>query len=209
MVGKLFAVIIALVTVVHASATTVTFQGYLYGLNPSGTVSPVIGGRIIVGTFKPGFDVGRYTCIYGSPGWCNLDSNNYYEAVADGNFIPLSNVFDFGNFLWTDRGGVLTTYNGYFQGFGATDAVGSQLWIFGFAGAEPVASTIEVLASSSGDAFRVPASGSVSIDAAQTNMFILGQHYSDGIALTLVPIPEPTCLILFSIAVVMLGSRRR
>lgn len=209
MVGKLFAVVIAMIAVVNASAANVDFQGYLYS-GESGL--PIISGRIIVGTFKPGFDVLRYPCIYGDV-VCNLDGNAYYQAVADGNFIPLSNVNDINPFNVLipnkDPSIVLTGPGGYFSGTGTTDAVGSQLWIFGFPQPEPfLGGLLQALASGNSDAFRVPAVGTTLIDAAQTNIFVFGEHYGNGIRTTVVPFPEPTSLSFFSIAAVMLGASR-
>src|SRR5262245_21550402 len=97
-----FAVLATLAADSKVHAATVNYQGTLY--NNNGT--PVQGGLVIAGTFKPGFNTSNYSCTYGDA-FCNTDPNNYSEAVADGNFIPLDS-------------GVLTNSSGFFTGSGTS-----------------------------------------------------------------------------------------
>jgi len=162
----------------NSFAATVNFQGTLY--NASG--APVQGGRVIAGTFKPGFDVSftNYSCTYGDIA-CNLDPDNYDQAVADGNFIPLN-------------AGVLTNPFGVFSGSGTSTATGSKIYIFGFTGPQPTINQDFTQAI-----------------ASVANQFIYGSHFSDGFQTGLTPIPEPgSCgLAALGAAGALIRSSRR
>jgi len=185
-------------TFVLASAAsaqaTINYQGFLYSL--SGL--PVQNGRVIAGTFKPGFNVDNFTCIYGD-NVCNLNDNNYTQAVADGNFIPAG-------------AGVLTGFNGAFSGSGFSSApAGSKVWIFGFPTSQtsPQPDYTEVLASSSDPSFIVPAGGTATINASLANQFELGQKFSNGLQLTSIPIPEPSAAAVLAICLLTFSIQRR
>jgi hypothetical protein len=197
-VAAIAVVTISVLAVVPAAiCATVSYQGFLYNLGPfGGNGSPVVNGRVIAGTFKPGFNVSNYTCTYGDF-VCNLNNNNYSQAVADGNFIPLD-------------AGVLTNSTGLFQGVGVSNAVGSKIWFFGFLGQNPVPINLaEVLATSSDLSFTVPSTGTMTVNAVLANQFVLGQKFNNGIAVTGVPIPEPSTLLLLGLgAISLLGQRK-
>ena len=181
------------VTAPSAYSAAVNFQGFLHG--PGG--SPVVGGRVIAGTFKPGFNVDNYACTYGDL-FCNLNNNfNYDHAVADGNFIPLNS-------------GVLTDFFGSFSGSGISSATGSQIWIYGFPGPEPVQfNLLQALATSSDASFFVPAAGATTVNASLTNHFVLGQHINNGIGLSVVPFPEPSSILLCLASIFATQLRRQ
>jgi hypothetical protein len=186
-----FAVLATLATADEVAAATVNYQGMLYDFN--GT--PVQGGRVIAGTFKPGFNISNYSCTYGDA-FCNTDSDNYAQAVADGNFIPLNS-------------GVLTNSSGFFSGSGTSNAVGSQIWIYGFSGSQPVTNDLQqLLASSSNASYVVPGSGSITAFAATANQFVYGAHFSNGFQLGGVPFPEPTSSGLALLSLTTLVMRR-
>lgn len=173
------------------SLTTVSYQGFLY--NQFGT--PVQNGRIVAGTFKPGFDVNTYNYKYGDFVG-NSDPNNYAEAVADGNFIPFDS-------------GVLTGPLGVFSGSALSGAAGSKVWFFGFPTSQTFPSDgTEVLASSTDPSFILPSTGLVSLNAGNANQFILGSHLNNGLRLSGLPLPEPTSGVLVAFAAMMLGARR-
>jgi hypothetical protein len=179
-----------------ACSAIVNFQGTLYDFFGA----PVQGGRVIAGTFKPGFNVSNYACTYGDF-VCNTYTNNYSLAVADGNFIPLNT-------------GVLTNTFGVFSGSGTSTATGSQIWIFGFTGSQPVAVGMgeEVLASGFGSSFLVPSFGSTTVTASGANQFIFGQSFNTGFQTTGLPFPEPDTggLVAFgAISLIAGGMRQR
>lgn len=160
-------------------SAVVQFSGSLYG--ESGAVA--VNALVVAGTFKPSFPVSNYSCVYGD-NVCNLDHNNYSEAVADGNFIPI--------------GSTLTSLNGVFSGAGVSNAVGSRIWLFAFPSTVPVPSPepVQVLASSSDSSFFVPATGDTTVYSFLANEFVLGKKYNSGLQLNGIPIPEPTTAVL-------------
>lgn len=188
------AAVFATVSACQLVAVPVNYSGTIYDLFSG---APVQGGRVIVGTFKPGFNVGSYACTYGDS-VCNVDPNNYSEAVADGNFIPLNS-------------GVLTNSSGFFSGSGDSNSLGSQLYIFAFHGSQPDASDLqEALATGPSSSFSV--NFFTNIDASQANQFIFGSHFSSGIRLGGLPFPEPSCCVLAGLIVVLMTGfcvRRR
>lgn len=173
------------------SQAIVTYQGFLY--NQFG--APVQNGRVIAGTFKPGFNVSNYNCTYGDFA-CNTNYNNYTQAVADGNFIPFDS-------------GVLSNSIGLFSDTTSSTAAGSKVWIFGFPTSQtfPTDGT-EALASSTDASYILPASGIITIDASKTNQFVLGYHAQGGVGLSGIPIPEPTSGAVLVLAALSLGAGR-
>jgi hypothetical protein len=164
-----------------ACAATIDYHVVLY--NNSGV--PIQGGRVIAGTFKPGFNVSNYACTYSDP-FCNPYENNYSLAVADGNFIPF------------DAGG-LTSSTGIFSGSGISTATGSQIWTFAFSGSQPNGAGGQVLATGSGPSFFVPAAGSTGFNSSGINQFIFGQSFNSGLKLTGLPVPEPASATVFAV----------
>ena len=160
-------------------AAVVDFSGSLY--DSSGSVA--VNALVVAGTFKPGFAVSSYSCVYGDD-VCNLNDQNYNQAVADGNFIPIDSA--------------LTSLNGVFGGSGLSDAVGSPIWLFGFPSTStvPLPGHVEVLAISSDSSFIVPPTGSTTVYTFLADTFALGNKLRGGIQLNGIPIPEPTTAVL-------------
>ncbi|MCH8043458.1 MAG: hypothetical protein IID44_07035 [Planctomycetes bacterium] len=161
-----------------ATAATIQYSGNVF--SESGT--PVSGGYVIAGTFAPTFD--DYIGTYGDDSR-NLNSGAYNLAVADGNFFPIGP-------------GTITSPNGTFSASGITDApVGTPLWLFAF---EDISrdSFTQILASSSNPAWQVPAqpNGSTTLTANDANVFILGASHPQGVALRVIPFPEPSSFAL-------------
>jgi hypothetical protein len=187
-----FSVLTTLLCVGEGQATTVNYQGTLYGQFGS----PVQGGRVIAGTFKPGFDTSNYSCTYGDP-FCNTLPDNYSRAVADGNFIPLDS-------------GVVTNISGVFSGSGTTSAAGSKIWFYGFTGSQPNAfDGLQVLATSSDFSYIVPASGTISVSATTANQFVYGLHFSNGFRVDGLPVPEPGTFGLAALSLSAMVALRR
>ncbi|MEZ6072993.1 MAG: PEP-CTERM sorting domain-containing protein [Pirellulales bacterium] len=182
-----------------AGAAIILYSGSLF--TDSGT--PVVGGYVIAGTFRAGFDPynggeyggTRYNCVYGDES-CNLISGAYDMAVSDGNFIP------FGD-------GAITTINGEFTAIGATSAAaGTPIWLFAFSDTSRN-SSYQVLASSSDSTWRVPESIG-SFVASDADLFVMGSSHPQGVSLRVVPIPEPSSLtMLVLVSCFAIGSRRR
>lgn len=183
----LLAVALTCVVVNAARAAAVTFSGTLF--HESGL--PAVNALVVAGTFKPGFQVNNYTCIYGDF-VCNLNGNNYNEAVADGNFIPIASTF--------------TSFNGTFSGAGLSTAIGSQIWLFGFPSTLPLPEPqpVQVLASGTDSSFFVPAVGNTAVIASLANTFELGMKFGNGLRLSGIPIPEPSAALLSTLAVASL-----
>jgi hypothetical protein len=185
-----FAVLATLAIANDVYAATVNYQGTLYSNG-----APVQGGRVIAGTFKPGFNISNYSCTYGDA-FCNTNPNNYSQAVADGNFIPLDS-------------GVLTNTSGLFFGTGTSTATGSQIWFYGFTGSQPIAvGSQQLLASSSNASYVVPASGSIAPLASVANQFVYGSLFSNGFQVAGLPFPEPTSAGLALLSFTALVMRR-
>jgi hypothetical protein len=170
----------------RSCAATVNYIGTLY--NESGV--PIQGGRVIAGTFKPGFNVSNYACTYSDP-FCNPYDNNYSLAVADGNFIPLD-------------AGVLTSSTGGFFGSGISTATGSQIWLFAFTGSQPNGGGGQVLASGSGSSFFVPSFGSTTVNSSGANQFIFGESFNSGFKTTGLPVPEPATATILAVGAISL-----
>lgn len=177
-----FAVLATLAIACEVHAEVVNYQGTLYSNG-----APVQSGRVIAGTFKPGFNIANYSCIYGDS-FCNVDSDNYAQAVADGNFIPLNS-------------GVLTNSSGVFSGSGFSNAVGSKIWFYGFTGPQPVSINLQqLLASSTNGSYVVLPDESITVAASLANQFVYGSHFSNGFQTGIIPFPEPA-----SCGLVLLG----
>ncbi len=185
----------------NVSAATVEYSGKLFANELLNSVS---GAYVIAGTFAPGYDVvGEGTLVSGYV-HDNLDADNnlepgaYDRAVANGIFIPIGL-------------GAITFPDGAFSASGTTNAsVGTPIWLFAF-GDGTTHSNTQVLASSSDTAWLTPAqpSGSTTISASDTNLFVLGVEHPEGVALAYLPTPEPTSLVLSLLGgLVILGSRR-
>lgn len=173
------------------AAATVNYQGLLY--NTSG--SPLQGGFVIAGTFKPGFNPVDVACTYGDA-FCNVGNEYYSMGVADGTIRPIGS-------------GAFTGLGGTFSGTGITnEPAGSRIYLFGF----PAFSGYDgVLATSNDSSYVVPPTGgTTTINAALTNQFIFGQKFGDAIAVAGLPIPEPATATLAALAVfALIASRRR
>ncbi len=181
-----------LLPALQVSGATVNYSGTLY--DKFGV--PIIGGRVIAGTFKPGFDATftNYSCTYGD-NVCNLDPDNYGQAVADGNFIPLNS-------------GVLTGPFGAFSGSGISTAVGSKIWIYGFTGSQPICFDTQLLASSTSSSYVVPPSGTMTVVASAANEFIYGKAFGNGVSTGTVPIPEPSSPAFAALGIAIASMRR-
>jgi hypothetical protein len=183
----------ALVAFAAASrAAEINYSGQVF--NESGL--PLPGGFVIAGAFAPTFNPAGYCCFYGDPA-CNLDPGAYDRAVADGNFLPAG-------------AGGFTDAAGFFSLTGTSAAqAGSPIWLFAFEDAGRNSFT-QALASSSDPDWAVPSgAGVTSIQATEATTFVLGQDHPLGIALSVIPFPEPACASVLVAAVAGLCSRRR
>ena len=177
-----------------AVGATVQYSGSLFDEHGD----PVGGGYVIVGTFAPGFDPynggneegTRYNCVYGDS-VCNLNSGAYDSAVSDGNFIPIG-------------AGTITMLQGGFFGAGTTSApAGTPIWLFAFEDTSRD-SFFQVLATSS--TWQVPGQppGFASLDASDADLFVMGTSHPLGVALSVIPFPEP-CSLTFAVMACMGG----
>lgn len=177
-----------------ATAAKVGYMGNVF--SEAGT--PVSGGFVIAGTFAPGFEPFEYNCVYGD-GSCNLLSGAYDSAVADGNFIPIGP-------------GTNTDLNGAFFAVGDTfEPAGTQLWLFAFED-NSRDSFFQVLASSSSMGWQVPTqpTGLTLLTASDAELFVLGASHPQGVALSVIPFPEPSSWALSVLGCfAALGTRSR
>jgi hypothetical protein len=180
-------------TSVGLGAATVNFQGYFY----NGFGQPAFGDRAIIGTFAPTFAPSMIACTYGDF-VCNVGTNYYEKAVADGNILPIGEP-------------AIVQANGFFIGSGQTDApAGTKIYLFGL----PQSGGLEsALATSTDPSYLVPdMGGTTNIDAALANRFTWHGNvpYANGIRYGILPFPEPTSAILALVAFApLLGLRRR
>ena len=182
-------VLLGCVTVCQAA--TISYSGRVY--DEMG--QPLIGGYVVAGTFAPSFDPSRYSCFYGDNA-CNLGSQAYDRAVADGNFVPAGP-------------GGFTGVTGLFTLAGDSTAAGSPVWLFAFED-EGRDSFFQALATSGAANWLVPTgSGSTTLSAVQADRFVLGGDHPNGIQLSVVPFPEPGAFVwLAMVAKALLGGRR-
>ena len=169
--------------VILASPKMVCSQGVSYlGYLTDQFGDPLVGGAVVVGTFDPNFDPFEYTCFYGDS-ICNLNGGAFFNAVSDGNFVPIHTT--------------ISIAGGLFVGSGlASVPEGEPLWLFAFEDAS-FNSLYQVLASSTDPAWQVPASGqSTFIHAANANLFEMGMSGPNGVQLSVIPIPEPSSSVL-------------
>jgi hypothetical protein len=197
-IASLGAIGVALMSAPVFADATVNYQGYVWA--DEFTLAPVVSGFAIAGTFAPGFDPNSYHCVYGDSS-CNLNGGHYSAAVADGNFIPIGS-------------GDLTDSSGFFSGSGTTSAApATPIYFFVFATSDPDSSFYWGMATGSSPAFQVPAAmGTTSIDTAAANILIHGTAVQGGIALVVVPFPEPSTFVLLGVALPLVGCgccRRR
>ena len=178
-------------------------RGLAADVSYSGSVffqgTPVVGGFVVAGTFKPGFDPLDYACVYGDIA-CNLEEGAYAHAVADGNFLPIGP-------------GDLTDAIGAFSASGTTTAAaGTPLWLFAFQD-NSKDSFFQALVSSSDPSWLVPAqpSGVTQIVASAANIFVMGDSHPQGVSLTVIPFPEPStaCLAVVCALAMSLSARTR
>jgi hypothetical protein len=170
------------------AATTVNYQGYLYNFNGA----PIDGGVVIAGTFAPSFHPPQDLCDYGDAG-CNFGTEYFRLAVADGKLFPIGT-------------GASTDSAGFFSGTGmSNDPAGTPIYLFGFQ--SPAALTVGggdfgALATSTDASYQIPVGGGpANIDAALANVFILGKKYNGGLAVDVLPFPEPSSVILAIVGV--------
>jgi hypothetical protein len=168
----LVAAVVAGAVATRASGATVTYHGLLW------EEGPVQGDFVVAGTFRPGFDVSRYSYTYGDR-YGNLSSDHYPRAVADGNFRPIGP-------------GTLAGPDGAFAGSGSATGI-DGLPIFLFAGNQRdlESSFYIALATSSSPTWRVSNDADVTLDAAAANAFVFGRKLGDRIMLDVPPFPEP------------------
>jgi hypothetical protein len=170
----------------------VTYHGHVY----QGYGGPVVNGFAVAGTFAPGFDPFDYEYVYGIDEWGNMDQTHYSDAVADGNFLPI------GGGTWTDE-------SGYFWGSGASSAApGTPVYLFVFDDSNPDLAANFGLATSTDPSYRLSASGYASVDATLANDFVFGWSSGDGIAVNVLPFPEPATSTLALLAMAGLPLAR-
>jgi hypothetical protein len=174
---------------------TVNYEGFVYADEFS--FMPVQNGFAIAGTFPPGFDPYSYHCVYGDTS-CNLNAGHYSAAVGDGNFVPIG-------------AGDLTDASGFFSGSGTTSAAaGTPVYLFVFATPDPDTSFYWGLATSTHPSFLVPAAnGDTTLNAGLADTFIHGADAPGGIALRVVPFPEPSAFVFTLTAFSFVGCGRK
>jgi hypothetical protein len=153
---------------------------------------------VVAGTFKPGFDLASYPCVYGDD-VCNLLGGHYSAAVADGNFIPIGS-------------GDVTDFGGGFSGSGTTSASrGTPIYLFAFETSDPDIAFYWALATSTDPSYLVPGNvETTTLNATLADVFLFGLDHPLGIALQVVPFPEPsTILLAMSAASGLMMTRRR
>ncbi|BBO33193.1 PEP-CTERM sorting domain-containing protein [Lacipirellula parvula] len=173
-----------------ANAATVNYQGQLtnYG-------APVTTGYVIAGTFKPTFNPYSYKYVYGIDSAGNMDSPRLTQAIADGNFIPIGS-------------GANVAADGSFSGSGVTAlSAGTKLWIFAFDNVNADAAGNFALASHS---TWLTSPSTVSLNGADALEFVFGFKFGNQISLNVLPVPEPSSLLMVGAAVgVAVASARR
>lgn len=175
----LSAYLVIFATISSASAGILEFAGKVF----SEGGGPAANALVIPGTFAPAFNPFNYTSYYGDV-FNNLLPDAYDIAVTDGNFMPAGN-------------GVVTDAGGNFFWLGNSSlSPGQQLWFFVFEG-NNTGAFFQVLATSTAANWLSPSvSGSTSILASEANQFVMGQSFADGVALSVIPFPEPSSLLL-------------
>ena len=182
-----------------ASAAVVDYSGRVFE-DPQGRPTggaPHRNGFVIAGTFAPGYDPFRYAFSIDTEGG-NIVGGEYDKAVADGDFFPIGT-------------GGLTDAAGAFALSGTTAAdPGTPIWLFAFD--RPVAEGwTQVLATSPLANWRAPAAdGTTSLAASEAETFVLGRSNPQGVALSIVPFPEPTAALAWlGLALLPLRRTRR
>jgi hypothetical protein len=173
-----------------AGAGTVNYQGQLtnYG-------NTVTSGYVIAGTFKPTFDPYSYKYAYGIDSAGNMDSPRLTQAIADGNFIPIG-------------AGANVAADGSFSGSGVTAlSAGTKLWIFAFDNVNADAAGSFALASHS---TWLTSPSTVSLNGMDASEFVFGFKLGDQISVNILPMPEPSSLLMLGAALgVAVASVRR
>lgn len=174
-----------------ANAATVNYQGQLtnYGV-------PVTAGYVIAGTFKPTFDPYSYKYVYGIDSAGNMDSPRLSQAIADGNFVPIGS-------------GANVASDGSFSGSGVTAlSAGKKLWMFAFDNINADAAGSFALASHSA---WLTSPSTVSLNGMDATEFVFGFKMGDQISVNILPMPEPSSLLMLGAAIGVAGvsARRR
>jgi hypothetical protein len=188
--------LIALSAPASFGAATVNYQGYVY--NDVFSPAPAFNVFAVAGTFAPGFDPYDFNCYYADDDSCNLFWSHYSEAVADGIFTPIGE-------------GDLTDGSGFFSGSGTTlAAMGTPVFLFAFDTPDPNDAQNWALVTSSHPSFAVPANlESTTVHTAVADSVAFGYLVNGGIALNVLPFPEPSTTVLALIALASAGVPRR
>lgn len=174
-----------------ASAAIVNYQGQLtnYG-------APVTTGYVIAGTFKPTFDPYLYKHAYGIDDAGNMDSPRLTQAIADGNFIPIGS-------------GANVAPDGSFSGSGVTAlSAGTKVWVFAFDNVNADAAQNFALAS---QPKWMTSPNAVTLYGGDATEFVFGFKFGDQISLSVLPMPEPSSLLMVctALGVAAASARRR
>ncbi|WP_428304031.1 PEP-CTERM sorting domain-containing protein [Lacipirellula sp.] len=168
-----------------ANAGIVNYQGQLtnYG-------ATVTSGYVVAGTFKPTFNPDNYKYVYGIDSAGNMDSPRLTQAIADGNFIPIG-------------AGANVAPDGSFSGSGFTAlSAGTKLWFFAFDNVNADLAANFALASHS---TWLTSPSTVALNGMDASEFVFGFKLGDQISVNVLPMPEPSSLLMLGAAVGVAG----